>query len=257
LLDDEKKINPDFWEVEEQLNERGIIFGVASGRQHANLLDKFNAIKDRVLIVAENGTYVTWRGEEITCNSLDRLMAHQLIDRGRLLTDAYVIVCGKNSAYVENTDEVFLKEARSYYHHLEIVNDLTLVEDDVLKITICDFIDAGTHSYRQFKDFEKDCSVTVSGKIWLDISNRSANKGTALRIIQDKFTISANETLVFGDFLNDKEMLEQARFSFAMKNAHPELIEVARFVTEFDNNHNGVVETIRKVCLLNGEEFVK
>ena len=78
-----------------------------------------------------------------------------------------------------------------------------------------------------------------------------------MRIIQDKFTISANETLVFGDFLNDKEMLEQARFSFAMKNAHPELIEVARFVTEFDNNHNGVVETIRKVCLLNGEEFVK
>ena len=33
-----------------------------------------------------------------------------------------------------------IKEVEKYYEEYKIVNDLTKVEDDILKVTICDFI---------------------------------------------------------------------------------------------------------------------
>jgi hydroxymethylpyrimidine pyrophosphatase-like HAD family hydrolase len=46
-------------------------------------------------------------------------------------------------------------------------------------------------------------------------------------------------------------MLQAAKFSYAMKNAHPEIIKTANYITEFDNNNNGVLEVIKKLCLGN------
>ena len=65
-----------------------------------------------------------------------------------------------------------------------------------------------------------------------------------------KLGITKEETMAFGDYLNDYEMLQESGLSYAMKNSHPDLLKVARFVTEYDNNNNGVVETIRKVLIL-------
>ena len=52
--------------------------------------------------------------------------------------------------------------------------------------------------------------------------------------------------MVFGDFLNDLEMMDTADYSFAMDNAHPKLRARARFVAP-SNNDNGVVRTIASV----------
>ena len=56
--------------------------------------------------------------------------------------------------------------------------------------------------------------------------------------------------MVFGDYLNDLEMMQNAKYSYAMKNAHPEIIKVSNFVTKYDNNENGVVRTIRELGLV-------
>jgi len=50
--------------------------------------------------------------------------------------------------------------------------------------------------------------------------------------------------MVFGDFLNDYEMMQTAKYSYAMKNAHPEIIKIANFTTQFDNNQGGVTDVI-------------
>jgi len=54
------------------------------------------------------------------------------------------------------------------------------------------------------------------------------------------------QDMVFGDFLNDLEMMDAATYSFAMANAHPLLKEQASWVAP-TNNANGVVRTIRIV----------
>jgi len=53
--------------------------------------------------------------------------------------------------------------------------------------------------------------------------------------------------MVFGDYHNDIEMLQEADFSFAMKNAHKDIKEIANYTT--DSNDNFGVEKILKQLL--------
>ena len=249
LLDSNHNLPTDFWKIEQQLADKNILFAIASGRQLFNIISLFDRIKERTLFLAENGTFAYYKGEELFINDLPKQNAIEFIKIGRTVKDGYVILCGKKSAYVENTDERFLNEVRKYYTKLQIVDDLTQVDDVVLKVTICDFNDVPTNSYLYFKEFENDFKVAISGLIWLDVTSFTANKGVAIEIIQKKLAISKEETMVFGDFLNDLEMMETAEFSFAMKNAHKDIIEISNYTTDFDNNTNGVTQTIEKYLL--------
>ena len=49
--------------------------------------------------------------------------------------------------------------------------------------------------------------------------------------------------MVFGDYLNDLEMMETGFYSYAMQNAHPDLKKAARFEAP-GNDQNGVIKII-------------
>ena len=51
-------------------------------------------------------------------------------------------------------------------------------------------------------------------------------------ILQEGLQIRPDETVVFGDQMNDVEMLRQAYYSFAVANARPEVIKEARFLAD-------------------------
>lgn len=246
LLDSNHNLPPDFWEIEQKLYDNNIILAIATGRQFYNIVKMFDRIKERTLFLAENGTYAFYKGKELFVNPILKEEAIEFIKIGRTVKDSFIILCGKNSAYVENDDEKFLSEARKYYSRLEIVDDLTLVDDAVLKVTLCDFNNVPTNSYLYFKHFENDFKIAISGSIWLDITGFSANKGVAVDYIQKKLNISFDETMVFGDFMNDYEMMQTGKFSYAMKNAHPEIIKISNFITDFDNNNDGVTNIISR-----------
>lgn len=247
LLDSNHQLPKDFWEIEERLFQKNILFAIATGRQFYNVIQLFDKIKERTLFIAENGTYGHFKGNEIFVNPLPKEDAIRFIEIGRKIPNSNVIFCGKNSAYVEKEDARFLIEVQKYYEKLEIVSDLTKVDDEVLKITICDFGDVPNNSYTYFKEIENKFKVAISGAIWLDITSFTANKGVAVSKIQKEFNISEDQTMVFGDFLNDYEMMKTAKYSYAMQNAHPKIMKIANFRTISDNNNNGVTQTIKQI----------
>ncbi|WP_288221502.1 HAD family hydrolase [uncultured Clostridium sp.] len=249
LLNSNNEINEEFFEVFNKLKEKNIIFAAASGRQYYNLLNRFEKINDDIMFIAENGTFVVYKGKEILVNSLDRDVARELIKIGRNIDNSYVIVCGKTSAYIESRDERLVKETKKYYERYEIVDDLTKVEDDILKVTICDFSGSEFNSNNYYKEYWDKLQVTVSGEIWLDITAKGVNKGVAIEKVQDLFDITPKETMVFGDYLNDLEMMGKAYYSYAMENAHEDLKKVSNFIAK-SNNENGVVEAIKEVIKL-------
>lgn len=250
LLNDEHEIHPDFWEIEKELTNKKIMFSVASGRQFYNLESKFERIKDRMLFFAENGTYVVYKGKEIYLNPLQREDAVKFIEIGRNLDHTQLVLCGKNSAYIETKDEIFFKEINKYYERLEIVEDLTKVDDTILKVTLCNFNGVEEHTYPHFQDYKNNFKVAIAASVFIDITSLSANKGNAIKEIQKELNITPEETMVFGDYLNDLEMMQNAKFSYAMKNAHPEIISASKYVTNFSNNENGVLRTIEELGLL-------
>lgn len=244
LLNNNNEIHHDFIDVFEKLQEKDIIFAAASGRQYFNLLKRFEDVKDKMMFIAENGTLVVYKGEELFINPLDRNIAKELVTIGRNIENAHIVLCGKNSAYVENTDEKFIKEVEKYYEKYEVVKDVNEIEDDILKVGICDFNGSQENSNKYYDDYREDLQVSISGKIWLDITNKGANKGVAIKALQEKMGIDFNETMVFGDYLNDLEMMEVAYHSYAMENAHDDLKKVSRFMAK-SNDDNGVLEAIK------------
>ena len=89
----------------QSLKEKDIIFAAASGRQYYNLLERFKDIKDDMMFIAENGTFVVYKGEELLLNALDKETAIELIKIGRDIKESYVVLCGKKSAYIESKEK--------------------------------------------------------------------------------------------------------------------------------------------------------
>ena len=245
LLNSKKELSPKFYDVFEELKKRNILFAAASGRQYYTLAKEFNDIKEDMLFIAENGTFVVYKGKELVVNGLDRELANELIRIGRTIENSNVVLCGKNSAYVESSDERFLGEVRKYYERCEIVDDLEKVHDTVLKVTMCDFNGSEENSNKYFDKYRDELQVTVSGDIWLDITAGGVNKGVAIKEIQALLDIDFEETMVFGDYLNDFEMMQNCKYSYAMENAHPKLKEICNYRAK-SNDEDGVVDAIKK-----------
>ena len=89
--------------------------------------------------------------------------------------------------------------------------------------------------------------VTFAGHQWVDVIDPNLSKGTALKALQEELGILPEETMVFGDQMNDMEMLEQAYYSFAVANARQEVKEAARFMA--DSNVNQGPMKIMKLLL--------
>lgn len=159
-------------------------------------------------------------------------------------------MCGKRSAYVERTDPAFIAEAATYYAKLTTVEDLTAVNDEIFKIALFDFGSAEHSTAPALKEFAATHQVVVPGMHWIDIMNTTANKGAAVHRLQRDLGITPGQTMAFGDYLNDLEMLDAAAWSFAVANAHPEVLRRARYRAA--STHDlGVIRTISKLlpCL--------
>ena len=248
LLNSNNEIHADFYPMFQSLKEKDIIFAAASGRQYYNLLERFKDIKDDMMFIAENGTFVVYKGKELIVNSLEKNISKELIEIGRTIPNSYVILCGKNSAYIESHDERLIKQTAKYYERYKIVENLTSIDDYILKVTICDFNGSENNSNNYFDEYRDKVQITVSGEIWLDMVAKGINKGVAINEIQNLLNIDYKETMVFGDYLNDLEMMSSAYHSYAMANAHDTLKKAARFIAK-SNDENGVIQAIKSVAL--------
>ncbi|MFI5821921.1 Cof-type HAD-IIB family hydrolase [Streptomyces rishiriensis] len=247
LLDDDKRIPAGLWEVLERLRERGVLFSPASGRQYASLAREFAEVAEGMVFIAENGAYVVRDGEELSSDPLDPDVVARVVAQARRLTadgvDMGVVVCGKRSAYVERSDEPFLAEVARYYVRHQVVGDVAAVDDEIVKVALFDFGSAEERTAPALASFAHTHQVVVSGEHWVDVMNRTAHKGAALRRLQRELGITPAQTMVFGDYLNDLEMLDAAEWSFAMTGAHPEVVRRARHLAP-SNNDNGVLRTV-------------
>lgn len=251
LLTSDGKIPEEFWSVHKKMKEKGIVFSVASGRPYYNLKEQFSKIKDDMLFIAENGACVMYKDEEIYSAPMLDSDVEKILAISKEIKGIAVVLCGKNTAYIEkkvfeNEDYNFKLEIEKYYNKIEFVDNLEDVKDEIIKIAICDFLVSEKNCYQYYKKLEDDYMVVISGKVWLDLMKLGTNKGVAVKIASQKLNIPLENIMVFGDYLNDYEMMKIVKYSYAMKNAHPKLKEIANYVTIEDNDNNGVVNTIKK-----------
>lgn len=254
LLDDNGKIPNEFEDVLKEIIQRNIKFIAASGRPYYTLKEDFGKLAKHITFVADNGAVIVENDEIIHCDIIEKELVQKIISKYRTLKNIHIILCGKECAYIEDTDPRFLEEVDKFYYKKEIVNNIEDIENDIVKITFCDFNNVRQLSEKHFaKEFSDELQVVVSGKIWLDIMDNKTNKGLGLKKIQDKFAITNGETMVFGDYYNDLPMFEKAFFTYAMDNAPEEIKSKAKYIIESNSNY-GVINTLRDKYLKNQGE---
>lgn len=232
-----------FAELSATMRERGITFVPASGRQLATLERMF---PDAAAAIADNGALVVHAGTVVGTTGVGEDVKRQVVELVRASENPAlgVVACGVRSAYVESDDPVFRGEVDKYYARLERVPDLLAVEDEYLKIAVFDAVDSQTTADTVLRPVAEHHELVVSGKHWVDVMNPAANKGAGLRTLQRALGVTAAQTVVFGDYLNDLEMLDEAELSFAVANAHPGVAARARYLAP-SNIDGGVVQVLR------------
>ncbi|UAB72474.1 HAD family hydrolase [Vibrio sp. SCSIO 43132] len=249
LLDSAKQLPQEFYDVFDSLKQSEVLFAAASGRQYYSLLSMFESVADDMIFIAENGAFVMHQGKELYSCVIPKDEVHSIIRTVRDIPNSDVVLCGKNSAYIETAESSKFEEIQNYYHRVECVEDLLEVDDEFIKIAILNYEGTEEHVYPVVAEkFGDTHQVVVSAKIWLDFMHKEASKGTAIRHLQGLFEFNFEQSMSFGDYFNDVEMLKETYHSYAMENAHPEIKNLARF-TAPHQDEQGVLTVIKEKVL--------
>lgn len=249
FLNGEKQMPIDAISVINECTNKGYKFVVASGRSYSCLNELFKPVKQDIGIICDNGAYVLDKGQSFSCSPIDREKYEFFINLGRSDKNVYTIACGQQCAYIENLDKVpteYLHEIRHYYPVLKNVDDLVNVEDNILKICYLDPRGSENNIYKTIKLYDGNPRVVLSAQLWADVLNRDVNKGEALSLIQNKYEILPEETVVFGDYLNDLELMAQAKYCYAPLNAHQEIKNLAYEIIG-SNDDWSVINKIKEI----------
>ena len=249
LLDENGHLPEGFIEILDRIKAKNIKLVVASGRPYYTLQTNFGPIGSSLSFICENGAIVVDNNKIIYESVIDSNDVTDIIKCSKEIAKNVLILCSANCAYIEECSDEHLNEIKKYYTNLEIVADLTKVVDDIVKVTLCNLENSAKNLNTILKPkFGDKLNVVGSGEIWIDISNKGVNKGVALKNLMDADNISEEETMVFGDYYNDIEMLQQAKYSFVMENSPEDMKQYGKYIAASNVEH-GVLRAILEYAL--------
>lgn len=246
VKDGENQINPEIFDVIMELKkEKKIHFAAASGRQAASIEYTFEPIKKEIFYVAENGAYLGCYGRNLFLYPIEKELANSLAMDIRRDPELEVMLGGSKGTYLETKDQGLIDWMINGYHfHIIQVDDVTKVDDEIIKVAAYrkEGIQQATGEF--FDRYGDRLKMTISGDMWMDCMAGGVNKGEAVKTLQESLGITPEETMVFGDQLNDIEMLGRAYYSFAVGNAREEVKKAARFQAD-RNTNDGVMKILK------------
>ena len=243
------EISPEYFKVIEDLREIGIRFCACSGRQYPSMLDLFRPIADDIFFISGNGTVLRTKDKVLHTWPLDKELVLQLVESVRGIEGANFVIENPDRSYMDcGEDSDFMKMLRDGYHYdVENVDDVTKIPlDNIVKVSIyCDDVEPRTEELRNDPRFAK-MNMLISGAKWLDVTAIEAGKGEAYALLQEYLGIGIEETVYFGDNLNDLSAFRETGVALTVANARRELKDAADIV-ERSFSKMGVLRELRNI----------
>ena len=242
-------ISPEYFKVIEDLREIGIRFCACSGRQYPSMLDLFRPIADDIFFISGNGTVLRTSDKVLHTWPLDKDLVLQLIEAVRGIEGTNFVVENPDRSFMDcGEDSDFMKMLRDGYHYdVQNVDDVTSIPlDNIVKVSIyCDDVEPRTEELRHDPRFAK-MNMLISGAKWLDVTAIEAGKGEAYALLQEYLGIGIEETVYFGDNLNDLSAFRETGVALTVANARRELKDAADIV-ERSFSKMGVLRELRNI----------
>lgn len=238
-------INPELFSVILELKNRGIQFAAASGRHWSSVDKAFTPIRERIFYIADNGGFMGIYNRALFVDTLPRDAAMEYIRDMKKVPGMEMVVSAPTVTYMDSKNEKFCSWIKNgYLYDVKMVEDVSKIDDEILKVAV--FCENNLDSvYREAKErYEDYGNLIISGAAWVDYTPKQVNKGHALKVLQDSLNIRPEETMVFGDQLNDIEMMKQAYYSFAVSDGREEVRKEARFQAD-KSTRDGVLKVLK------------
>lgn len=239
-------INEEYYEVIAKLQDNGIIFGAASGRPCDALEKLFAPVKDRMLFLSDNGARGVYKGKELYTDAMSLTDCFALVEDTRKLKGCQCVWQSSGKTYFEKGgEEIYKIMTESMHYNGELVENLMEVTIPALKYTVYHPQDAEKATKGEFSEkWGSDHQLVCAGHNFMDIMNLEANKGNGLARVQKYLNIGKEETVAFGDNINDLEMLANAAYSYAVGDAREEVCKAARFIAP-PMEEDGVLQVLK------------
>jgi Cof subfamily protein (haloacid dehalogenase superfamily) len=238
--------------------ESGVLVTLATGRMFRSALPYARELEIDLPLITYHGALIRTADQKQTlCHTPVPLpLAHEVASYCR--EHGYHV-----NAYID--DELFVDEENefsSYYQNIAkikvtAVGDLaSFLSVPPTKLTVINREGLLPPLQNQLiSRFGTELAIVMSRPHFLEITDRLATKGQALKFLADMHHIHRDDVAAIGDSYNDIDMLLYAGTGVAVANAPDDVLAAADVVTASNLEH-GVAEFINKY-LFNGEEGIR
>ena len=151
---------------------------------------------------------------------MNSVIAKKLIKTFQKDPDAEILVSGEKTCYITPKDDSYYEHLINVVkNHVTIVDDLLNIPEPYTKISAY-FKNGVDEHYQKYAElFGHDITVQIGGKCWLDCAPKGVNKSTGFLKLLSHLNIPAENTVMFGDNDNDKQILQACGYPIAMRTA--------------------------------------
>lgn len=234
------------------MDQKGVKFAPCTGKQCERVEELFGPeLASDLWILGDSATRIKYQGEFVYQSLLPNQLGLRIIQQLEKISLEYTIIaCTPSAAIIKETTTATDKQmVRGSYTTVETVKNLQEIREDFIKITVFDAQGKCFEHVQQLDGFQEDAYIVASEASWIDISNVGVHKGTTVEQLQQLLAVSKEETMVFGDGLNDLELMPMGEYSFAMRNGFDQTKAAANFIAP-SNDENGVLTTIERLLRL-------
>jgi len=89
----------------------------------------------------------------------------------------------------------------------------------------------------------------ISKPFFLEVMPHGCGKGEAIAFLSDRLGIDRNETMAFGDSMNDESMIRMSGHGVAMLNGLAAIRDAAAYVTRKTNDEDGIADFLEAFVL--------
>jgi len=176
---------------------------------------------------------------------MDTELARKLITTIQNDSNAEVLVSGEKTCYITPKNQSYYEHlTNTVKNHVTIVDDLFNIPEPYTKISAY-FKDGVNEHYQYYADmFDKDITVQIGGKCWLDCTPKYVNKSTGFLKLLAHLNIPAENSVMFGDNDNDRQILQVSGYPISMETAAPSIYKL--FPTHVNTVNEGILTILNK-----------
>lgn len=237
LASDHKHISPRTKETIESLQQKGVIFYIATGRMYELAKITQRLLNPDVRMITSNGAVFDGaNGREVTKLGVEAVdLAYKVTAKYQL---PMMLFTPEKAYFTRKIPDFIAQNAGNFdedfgYEEVESFSELKPVMKDITNGVVLSRGDMSElNTVRDELIDSHLMEMSSSSPDNLEMIPLQTDKGTAVKRIQQEWGIDYDHTFVFGDGMNDVGMMKEAKYSVAMGNGLPEVKKTANFVTE-------------------------